>query len=281
MSSKPYMTHASEPPDSGGRRPPPQDPRPIAGAVDVLLVFPPHWGFGIPHLGLPSLAASARRAGFRVAVRDLNMELGEQLLSPRFLAEACDRIEARLRSTHQARDAVRAQFLEEKLSLAGVLGPHLGGALRTLQSMVDAREVCFAENVIRGVLGVISSAFEPAALDLRDYTVAGCRSLSLDAALRESKRADVNPYHLLMDAPVVESLLRVDPMAVGISIASSTQLLPALTLARALRRVAPGVALIAGGALTVHMGAALGEVAEIFDLIDFVVMGEGEASTLR
>lgn len=278
MSSKPYMTHGPKPPDaSGGRYPPPQAHRPTAGTADVLLVFPPHWGFGVPHLALPSLAASARRAGFHVAVRDLNMELSEQLFSSRFLAEACNRIKARLGSSLRARDAAHVQFLEEKLTIAGVLGPHLGGALRALQRMADARAVRFAENVIRGALSVISSAFEPAALDLRDYTVAGHRSLPLHTALHESKRADVNPYHLLMNAPVVESLLRVDPMAVGISIASSTQLLPALTLARALRRAAPGVVLIAGGALTVHMGDALGEVAEIFDLLDFVVMGEGEA----
>lgn len=244
--------------------------------TDLVLVGAPHWGYSMPHISLPALAASTRRAGFEVVVRDLSLELGEEILSPAFMLRAVERIEGCLARLDPAQDKDLIHTHEECLAVAASLAEHLDVARRLLMSSSNPGEVGYASNIASGALQVLSAAYAPAWITGRTYTIGGQRTTDLDLVLREAQRPDANPYFDLIDDSVVDSLLASDPRAVGISITSNAQIVPALTLAGHVRRVAPEMRIIVGGAVTSHMLDVLPTSPDLFDWLDYVVIGEGE-----
>lgn len=245
--------------------------------TDLVLVAPPQWGYGIPHISLPALAASTRRADFSVIIRDLNLELGERLLSPEFVRHSVERIEARRSRLDPVRDAGQVRVHEEYLAMAASLVPHIDRARRLLLSSLDPGEVGYAINITSGALRLVSQAFAPARLTMNHYNYGDSVATDLDLVLREAGRADANPYFDVMDDQLLDSLLASDPRAVGISVTSSSQLVPGLTLASRLRRVAPHVRTILGGVWTKYMLDVLPNAPDLFDWLDYVVLGEGES----
>lgn len=243
---------------------------------DLVLVFPPHWGFDIPHISIPSLAASTRRAGFETVIRDLNSELLGELVSPPALRRACGRMNGQLRRLDPRRDSERIRVLEEHLAQADVIIEHLPTALATLCGSVEARAMRFAVNVTASALQLVSRAYHPAHLSHRDFTIDGRHATDLGVAMAQAQDDACNPYFEMIDDVIAASLLSSDPRAMGLSITSSTQLIPALTLARRIRKLSPHVTIVAGGALTFYMIDVIARAPEIFDLFDYFIFGEGE-----
>lgn len=225
--------------------------------MSVLLVYPPLGAPHIPPLSAAHLVAHLRARGLAVRGLDLNNAFY------RWAFEA-GRLRAAARS---AGDAERAAFAEIEARIETLVDPPpgarpseqdrlLGLAARVFSASraPEAFEIDWPGVSFRTPFDVFSSA------DLRR----GASSPGLFAGfLDEALEAALEGVRL-----------------VGISVSWPAQILPALRVAAAARRLAPGVRVVLGGAFVAAHGRRMTSTA-LLDLVDGLVDGDGEAALER
>ncbi len=218
-------------------------PKVSSRETDVLLVFPPGAGaFETPELGMPSLAGHLRGRGLRVEQRDLNVEAAfHRFAGPEYVA-------AMLRQPGWA---------------ATLLGPETPAGFRPpdaqlralIQTPAARRELSrFVESYLE---------FQPP-------------DLALDTVTSWVRRHLNEPLRALCRDTLSDVLRPIPPRVAGLSVASPAQLGPALHVARFLRD--HGCEFVAlGGPWARSAPPLVAHWDALFDLVDGVVVGEGEA----
>lgn len=248
----------------------------------VALVFPPQWSPDHPHLALPSLAAFLRLTrGDDVRLFDLNLAAYRDLLSPASL----ERCRARLLAHGApgplpglADDGRIGPLLLEGTRRASPAALDADGAwalLRDRRRFYDIGAALGAHDRLARALALVSLAHAPTWLTLTGLRLryAAASSCEIARATRDERE---NPFLALCRQKYAPAVLADDPHLVGISLAGATQLVPAFTLARALREAAPrGPHICLGGPAASMLADALvaGDLAPLFDSI---VCHEGE-----
>ena len=236
--------------------------------MPALLLQPPVCDPHAPLLALPALAAALEQAGRPVRCLDLNLELYEAL------------------ATEEGLDLLRRDALHEWRHLQrGAPAPLARAALG--RSRLDLPDL--AERIADGHRALrdpdLYRLGDDGRLRLTDR-LAGWHSagalLGFPPAPFTAARAkavldglEPLPFRAWLEEAAVPQILALDPTWVGVSVTFEQQLLPALTLAGLLRR--RGLPVFAGGFHLSTVGAA-GLLADpdLFDLVDGVVVGEGE-----
>ena len=236
--------------------------------MSVLLVQPPVCDPHAPLLGLPALAAALEQAGRPVRCLDLNLELHEALATEEGLAllRRDAEHERRWLQAHPDREALRSSQGRSQLDIPNLADRIAGGhrALRgpDLYRLGDDGRLRLTDHLAgwHSVAGLL--AFPPA-------------PFSAARARRVLDRREPLPFLTWLENAAVPRVLEEEPTWVGVSITFEQQLLPALVLAGLLR--ARGVPVFAGGFHLSTVGAAgLKGDPDLFDLVDGVVVGEGE-----
>ncbi|MBI5745699.1 MAG: radical SAM protein [Nitrospirae bacterium] len=248
--------------------------------MKVVLTFPPSWIPSQPYLSIPSLTAYLRRAGIDVIQRDLNIETLEVLLDHEKMSPLYKNMAAELKSGvndergRRMKSAVYAlPGLANKLPLAKV----------NLRTGMFYDMDCYLESlkVIDNWMESILAAYHPSSVTLVDnqmrYSVYS--SADILAAVADEKE---NPFFWLFKEHIVPSIVKESPGLVGISITATSQMIPGLTLAYLIKKMAPEIHITVGGSIFTKFMDIIPKVAErLFTLVDSFILFEGEHPLLR
>ncbi len=268
----------------------------------ALLIFPPQWSPQHPHFALRALAGHLRHHGVEVAVRDLNIEYYDHVLSPHHLQRVRDRLHLDLEylgpqssfrlmldphSLDAHLDRVRLQaikhFVDEHGEMLDRL-PHM--IMDAKETLKDPRRfynpdmLLEALHVIDLALKATSTPYFPSQLSFNYFEQPGLmmNTNNLIAQAQDRKSNMFIPYY----EQVLPELLASEADYVGISINCFSQLVPGLTLAHMLRQAAPeGMHIGIGGNFFTRVTEALSQRPEFFEAFAHsVCFGEGEDQLL-
>lgn len=245
--------------------------------MQVNLLFPPYWAFGTPYLAIPSLVGHLEARGVKTRAVDLNVRAVDRLFTAGFMEECVRRIEDRLAREPGAADAGGTP-LRQFLVSAEVVAPRLEECKATLRRECLPYRVAPARSVLDHAMEVVSAAFQPARIDRLHYHYRGEPIADLALARRLSEDGASNVFEPLVGQRDVEEALAGNPDLIGVSLTGQHQLVPALGLLRKLRAAAPGLPIVLGGSLTHYLQELALSHPELFEGIDFLVVGEGETA---
>jgi hypothetical protein len=225
--------------------------------VKISLVYPPRAYYYMPYLAPFFLAGYLEaETAHTTEVVDLNIEYFHYLWSPEFAAEACSHLAA----------GNRAQAL-----LTEVVGAYGDAALRGLQD----RATFGSSPDVRAFAALLQQA---------ERSERVVDELSYAAGLLPTACGQWSSLLAGWDRSVVARFLRrrvetgawdaVD--AVGISVAYVTQLLPAVLLAREIKRRSPSTPVVIGGGAVTHLLPEIASDDSLWRYIDLAVPFEGE-----
>jgi len=261
--------------------------------MKVLLIFPPSWHPSQPYLSLPSLTAFLRQNGVRdVVQRDVNIEFLDVLLTKKTCNEFYQRIVDKLRYMDSAGEASRRgvspDYQEKRRALMSAVEmipaiiDKVEPAKNTLRSegFYDLERYMDSVNTINESLGILSALYYPSSLtalnnDMR-YSVYSSQEI-LKALDDEEENIFLNLYknHIL------SSILEFSPNVLGISITSTSQIIPGLTLAKLIKDRNKEVHITIGGSVFTKLIENLKKVDGLFSIVDSFIVFEGEHALLE
>jgi radical SAM superfamily enzyme YgiQ (UPF0313 family) len=258
--------------------------------VKVALVFPPQGHFTQPYLSLPSLAAYLREHGVETHLLDENIEAYDHLLSGPRLAQAVQRVgaagalaelDAREHLTYTEME--RYQTLSEVALIGDDVAASIDEAKRVLRDpteFYDYERYLWAGRTVEQGLRLISAEFAPTKLTAHGFVMRHRieRSAEIVAALDDE---DENPYVEFFREHTLPRLQAIDPDLIGLSVTFPSQAIPALTLARLIKAWKPSVHITMGGGLLAYTAGKLSKQPALWDLIDSMVLLEGERALLQ
>jgi len=251
----------------------------------VTLVFPPQAHPTQPYLALPCLKSWLEHHGFPdVELLDLSVESYDHFLSRSYLERAALRATERLplerfteldaipfeemaayRSAVETRASAPALIERVEDAKAVVRG----------EAFYDAEQYLPAMRTLEGALRVVSAAHHPTELTAHNFTM----RYSIERAaetLAATLDEDENPYIAWYQSEILPRLLARRPRVVGLSVIYGSQLIPALTLGRMIKRDLPDCHVTSGGGFLAYIGQKLMNAPGMHECLDSLVEHEGE-----
>ncbi len=223
--------------------------------MKTLLVFPPASDPAHPPLGIAALAGYLRAKGEDVNLLDLNLMSYEYLLSPRHIETCTQKIEHRISELEQSPHLADDEAVEYKVLASNVMAAqYLQGALPTAMDNMRSDQIYenrtdYSESalIVRRGMEFVSAAYYPVRWYARGFSMGQrptCCAEVLDA---------IGDLRQNLFLPFIEDcfhdLTSLEPGLVGISLNYYCQLIPAMTIAKHLRNVAPDAKIVVGGGL--------------------------------
>jgi hypothetical protein len=256
--------------------------------MKTLLLFPPPGDPTRPCLTLAALTAYLRQAQIgAVEQRDLALEAYLYWFNPRRMGEAARRAAARVEELERGpelppeRAAEYVQAAEAALA-APFLAARIDEVLATLrdpEAFFDLAKFQLATKLFRRACDVISGVHHPASLQYLEYfnyAPAGgpVRSFArLEAALADREH---DPFARFFQEEVIPGIASSPAELIGISVTFPAQLVPALALARMIRRASPASHLCLGGSMINYFWERPWRLARFLDWVDSLVPFAGE-----
>lgn len=251
----------------------------------VSLIFPPQGHFTQPYLALPCLKAWLVAHGFPdVELVDANIDAYDRFLSREYLERARAKVGERLPLARFG-SQVELGFRElsawraacEAEASAGALIERIDEAKAVVRggAFFDVERYVPAVRTIYHALRLVSAAHHPTELTPHNFTMryANDRSREVLAATLDETE---NPFVEHFRAHVLPALVARAPRVVGLSVIYGSQLVPALTLGRMIKRALPDCHVTAGGGFLAYIGAKLMNAPGIDAALDSIIFHEGE-----
>lgn len=245
----------------------------------LALVYPPFADATQPYASLPALAAFLRmRGNHRVDLYDANLEFCLNLWTQKRVNLAARRLERRLSEMEESSSlSVSAAKEYAALTSTCLKAPHV--AVRIEKAVCDLRrwETFTSLDRLAAAKRVLQDADEILAAEspLLRRRIASFSPAEISGLTRAPC---TNPFGDFFEKVTIPQLASASPDAVGISITYPTQIVPAIALARSVRRHMPSAVLILGGQIISVWYEDLASHPEIFDWCDYVVGYEGETA---
>ncbi len=257
----------------------------------TALVFPPQGHFTQPYLSLPSLAAYLKQNGYDdVHQLDVNVEAYDYFLSKERLELSLERVAERgelkrLEAQDQLSfsDMTRYQLLSEVETIGQTVADSIEEAkavVRSPQDFYDYRRYIWAGRTMEQGLRIFSEEYAPTRLAAHGFVMRYRIEHSAEIIAAISDEAE-NPYIEYFREVTLPALKELDPDLIGISLTFPSQAIPAFTLARLVKEWKPEIHITAGGGLMAYVAEKLSHRPEVWDLIDSMVMLEGERPLLH
>jgi anaerobic magnesium-protoporphyrin IX monomethyl ester cyclase len=255
--------------------------------MKTLLLFPPHWSPTQPYLSLPTLASFLRSKGHDVTMRDINVELFNRLLSHDNLQKCHHLLQDKLNSS-ASREDISSQGIEELKRLFKIesLTPIILEKIEKAKALLRGKESYQAEilrdcsEVVAAALGLATSVYQDLIFTFFLYRDRWNPSRSSEV-LQAVADDDNNFFAACFKQFFIADILLERPDIIGISINTSGQVIPGLTLARLIKEAAPQIHITVGGNHFSHIYATLQPEPELFSLIDSLILFEGEVPLLH
>lgn len=264
--------------------------------MQIDLVFPPFdYSVLIPEIGVPVLKANLERAGHEVRQADLNVELISGILSgPEAhvgLLEALSLPERGDSTTFLESLAwelcrvrgIRPPRADSLLELAKERERSMGKTCQFGREPDPPGWVAQPGGPVEGALGTMvrhwreGKSFGRDLLRVIHHFYFTPPTYGVDDVIRAAheRNAFLEPFY---EERLGAMWSRCAPSILGISIWSTSQLVPALVLARKARDLLGDVKIIAGGAWCTYARDLLPEVPELFELVDAFAVHEADAT---
>ncbi|MBI5846175.1 MAG: radical SAM protein [Deltaproteobacteria bacterium] len=250
---------------------------------DILLLFPPHWAFTMPHLALPCLHGALAAAGHDATLLDANLDFHRWLFS----SDGVEALDLRIRSqidrleeksTISSTENARLRNMVVGAAVAQRLRAEIDHAAKVLSSeeFFDPRIFTWATDCISTAYGLVGRAFFPSRLDFVSFHSIG--NPATREGLAEITQDDfTNPYRDFFTRHTIPLVRDLNPRLIGISIAAETQWVAALTLCRMLRESDCTATVVLGGGVPTRLADILATPeGSLQDYCDIIVTGEGE-----
>ncbi len=235
----------------------------MTALLRVALVFVPQGEPAMPHMALPMLKGYLQtRLGVSADLLDLNLAFYRQLLSGDGVTSLAQLLEKR---GGPAQDPALAPYL-------AALAENISAALALLDGRAwDPARYAWALDRVADACALFGRVHTGYALSLKNLSLPGWDASS--QALSRWVEDPENPFAVFFE-PHVARLAGYD--LVGLGLAWSGQLVPLFTLARLLKRRAPGLRIVMGGSLVPHLLEGLLGARQLMQDIDLLVPFEGE-----
>lgn len=246
----------------------------------IMMVEPPQADPSQPYSSLAQLAASWRHAGHEVDLLDLNLQFFTHLCTTEALREACDRIMWRLSRLRRTDHSEEVATLERAATLGGWVGdviPQAVAIFRDPVSFYNPSNYAWAFRCVGRALEVHSASAYPGRITLQSFRTAHSH-LSSRGILSATEDDQSNLFLRYCREHVHALLLDREPDAIGVSVAFPTQIIPAWTLATAIRRWLPETRVVLGGATITRIRDMLTRAPALLQLVDACVLYEGETA---
>ena len=257
----------------------------------IALVFPPQGHFTQPYLALPALQAYLKQEGFAdTHVIDANIEAYEYFLSRERLGVALEKVRAKgcladleQRATLGYADmSAYRGFSQAELSGEWVVEgiEEAKAVLRDPERFYDRDAYTRSARCIEQALALISAEFAPSYFAPHGFSMRHSVQ-STDQILAGAVDEEGNPFLEFFRQVTLPQLQELDPDLVGISVTFTSQAIPAVALAILLKAWKPSLHITFGGGLMAYVGKKLALRPELFDVIDSIVLLEGELPLTR
>ena len=243
--------------------------------MKILFLYPPDRAFpAMPYSSLPTLAGCLRRAGHEVVLRDVNLEVFQQLARPEVLLALHRRRSERLRELEskpaldpEEGDEYRGLF--HSLSVPRVFLEKVSeyvGLMRDPERFYQPERFNEAWDALRGVLRFyygLNPIPSPNYPDLIDRTI---RALD--------RRREDDPIRDIYQGGLIDALLAEEPDLIALSIPFITSYFEAMKLIRHLRARAPHVNIVVGGSLIDTYHDPMIADPRVYEWFDYGMYGE-------
>ncbi len=267
--------------------------------MNVLLLSVPQWYPASPYLAGALLVGQLRRHGFSADYRDLNIEFYNDILTQKYLSSCLDRAREiseqplpsacdlppafadKLLQTYENRKYLIDLFLRGSTNLQDITErtERAVSVLKT-KDFYDPEKFYQAKDILQGALEIASLPYLPASIRMDNYISSpfftydfadvdfqcGENSVNmfLDYFEQKLKKTDLSKYDLI-----------------GISVTDLSQIIPAMTLARMLKKMFHAKICL-GGNYIFKIAADLRRFPKVFDeYCDFLLVGDGETAVLE
>lgn len=248
--------------------------------MKVTLLFPPSWIPSQPFLSLPSLTAYARQQGIEVIQRDVNIEFLEVLLTWEKVKGMYARIEDEIK-TVEKKTGPEAQEKYARMKQALEWVPKLIDWVENAKKVFRGSKFYSIEDYMESLkvmerwIELITSSYFPSLLttvnnEMR-YSVYSSKDI-----FSAIKNREENVFYDIFDSHLVPSLLSESPGLVGISITSTSQIIPGLTMAHLIKKERPDIHITVGGSVFTKLIDNLKNNESLFTIVDSFVVFEGE-----
>ncbi|PVV83097.1 B12-binding domain-containing radical SAM protein [Dehalogenimonas alkenigignens] len=257
--------------------------------MNVMLLFPPQWIPHQPHLGLPSLVGFLKIHGIDVSQKDLNVEAYDYFLSRGYLRSLKPRLEERFATINRQPFLLPGMGtkLYADLFLAKSSIKYLADSVEESKAVFrsenyyDGDNLSNARNTLNNALAVISMAHFPTHLDLMSFSMPPYDGTFSSIEALTADRSQ-NLFIEFFEKTVFHQVREQSPGIIGISIIGETQLIPALTLSRLVKKHFPNTHIVLGGYIVTLLSDIFKKNQQMFgSYFDSLIVLEGELPILR
>jgi len=270
---------------------------------NITLIFPPQWTpQNPPHRGVTTLAGHLRHNGYNVNLKDLNVEFYDKILTPEYIEYSgkktlleYDRLrftvfmKCNIREEDESLKAEAAKMLHienylkecrEAWEQTGALIDEAVSATRDPQRFYEANVLVDAFIIIEDALKIISLPYYPHQLCFNDFYHPDI-PLELKSILPYCDDKKQNMFYEFYEG-VLPEIFDTSPDLIIISMNSSTQVLPGLTLAKMIKNRNYGIHINISGDFFGRIKDNLLKLPKFFrNFCHSVTIGEGEKSMVE
>ncbi|MEE9165221.1 MAG: radical SAM protein [Nitrospinota bacterium] len=252
--------------------------------MKVSLLFPPSWIPSQPFLSLPSLTAFLRQEGVEVIQRDINIEFLEILMTWEKVKGLYRRIEEGIKLIEKnGGDQAGEKCARMKQAVEWL--PQLTDWIENAKKVFRGDQFYVIENYMESLkvmerwIELITSSYHPSMVTTVDnemrYSVYSSKDIF--SAIKDREQ---NVFFDIFSDHIISSVLSDNPGLVGISITSTSQVIPGLTLAYLIKKEKPDIHITVGGSVFTKLIDNLRKNENLFTIVDSFVVFEGEHALL-
>ncbi|MDP6388118.1 MAG: cobalamin-dependent protein [Candidatus Pacebacteria bacterium] len=252
--------------------------------MKVSLLFPPSWIPSQPFLSLPSLTGFLRQQGVDVVQRDINIEFLEVLMTWDKVKGIFTRMEDEIkvlekRGVHEAGE--KYARMKQAVEWLPRLTDWIENAKKVFRGDMFYSMESYMESmkVMERWIELVSSPYHPSNISTIDNEMRYSVYSSKDIFSAINNKAE-NMFLDIFKEHIVHSILSDNPDLVGISITSTSQVIPGLTLASLIKNERPDIHITVGGSVFTKLIDNLKKNENLFSIVDSFVVFEGEHALL-
>ncbi|OGH96834.1 MAG: hypothetical protein A2104_07525 [Candidatus Melainabacteria bacterium GWF2_32_7] len=228
--------------------------------MKTLLIFPPQWTPMNPHFSIATLVGQLRKNNYEVKIRDLNIEFYRKVLTKEYLQKSIDKafalqeylFESLLKeytddkieadySEDFKKELVRYTKIKEFKEKRMYEVENIPEAIEESVSIMTCKEKFYEPELLIETLNNIDKALElaslpyyPALLEFHNYSNPFFK-LTFDSIKEHCLDRSTNMFYDYYEE-MIQSIIDENADLIGISVNSSTQIIPGLTLAMMLKQ---------------------------------------------
>jgi radical SAM superfamily enzyme YgiQ (UPF0313 family) len=253
--------------------------------IETALIYPPIADITQMYPAIPSLAAFLCHNKKTVKQFDLNIDFYTNILSPKSIKNAFNELLEHENSHNSDCTHAPQQIIEVAKILYGDTISNIAAAIREIKNTSTYENIKtyrWCANVIENALFIVSAPFYPTRIGIFSYGMRYSVDSSDDvraAILDARENPFVGYFHDAIENGTLKDVR--DFNLIGISVTYQNQLIPALTLAKEIRRKHPACKLVIGGQFLTQSVNPLIKSSILQEHFDYVITHEGETALLR